>query len=499
MLKVDQVHVIRHKLHVEGKSMRQVARELGISRNTVKKYRDQPLPQAAARASRQAPVLEAVQPRMEQLLERWQKDATDKQRITGSRLHRQLVEEGYQVGITTVRDYLRQRRGRQREAFVPLVYPPGDSAQVDFFEVRARIAGQLLTLQLFVMRLMYSGVDFARLYRRPDQISFLDAHVHALRFFGGVPHRLVYDNLSAAVRKVLFPRRRLTERFEQLTKHYLFEPCFARPGTGHDKGGVESRGRSIRWQHLVPLPDAPSLEALNEELLAKLEAQAATMPREPGGEATRRQLFEQERGHLLDLPEQPFEARRLVLASLGGRAMAKVEGAWYSAPCGWAHQRIEAYVGCEEVELVHQQQVVRHPRLAFGQRSVDYLHYLPELARKPQAVRQVIHELLPRLPAPFGELWGHLLELLGPLEAARVLARLLGQVVRQGEEAVAARVQKALEAEQLDWQGLLVPTAHEEAAPPPCVPCPAALAGVSVEQPDASLYDVLLEEPGGEP
>ena len=82
----------------------------------------------------------------------------------------------------------------------------------------------------------------------------------------GPPLRSVYDNLAAAVRRVQFPRRSLTDRFSALTSHYGIEPCFARPGEGHDEGGVESRGRGIRLQVLTPLPRGDSLAELSERM-----------------------------------------------------------------------------------------------------------------------------------------------------------------------------------------------------------------------------------------
>ena len=109
------------------------------------------------------------------------------------------------------------------------------------------------------MRLMHSGRDCVWLYERQDQLAFLDGHVRAFAHFGGAPRRTVYDNLSAAVRRVQFPRRALTVRFAALASHYLFEPSFARPGEGHDKGGVESRGKGVRLQVLTPIPRGGSL------------------------------------------------------------------------------------------------------------------------------------------------------------------------------------------------------------------------------------------------
>ena len=118
----------------------------------------------------------------------------------------------------------------------------GNEAQVDFFEVTVEVGGERRKAWKFLMRLMYSGRDFVWLYDRQDQIAFLDGHMRAFVHLGGVPARIVYDNLKLAVRRVQFPRRELTERFTALASHHLFEPCFARPGEGHDKGGIEGRG-----------------------------------------------------------------------------------------------------------------------------------------------------------------------------------------------------------------------------------------------------------------
>ena len=104
MLRMDQVHVIRHKVLVEEQSIRSVAREMGVSRNTVSKYLTVSEPKRIARQSKPSPVMETVAPRIEELLDEWRGRTTPKQRLTGTRIHRQLVEEGYQVGITTVRD-----------------------------------------------------------------------------------------------------------------------------------------------------------------------------------------------------------------------------------------------------------------------------------------------------------------------------------------------------------------------------------------------------------
>ena len=309
---MDQVHVIRHAVLKQGRSRRSVALELGVSRNTVRKYLEESEPRFSAPVGRRQPVLERVKARLDELLAEWSARTTAKQRITGSRLHGQLRMEGFDVGITLVRQYFRAWRRQRQETFVPLVHRPRETRpQVDFFEVTVEGNGERRKALMFAMRLMYSGRDDVWLYERCDQLSFLDAHVRAFAHVGGVPRRCVYDNRSAAVRKVVFPRRQLTARFTALSSHSLFEPCFARPGEGHDKGGIESRGKGIRLQHVVPIPRARSLEACGELLHRRIEEQSATRR---GRDDTRTVMerFAEEQSALRAIPEVEVDSRKVL-------------------------------------------------------------------------------------------------------------------------------------------------------------------------------------------
>src|SRR5580658_5160911 len=213
MLRMDQVHVIRHKVLIEGQSIRQVARELGLSRLTVRKYLDRPEPLQRSYKRRERPVWERVKPRLEELMQEWEPRTTAKQRLTGSLLQRQLAVEGYRVGTTLVRQYLREVRRQRQEVFIPLIHRPGEEAQIDFFEVTVEVDGQWVKAWKFLMRLMYSGREFAWLYERCDQLAFLDGHVRAFAYLGGVVQRVVYDNLKPAVRRIVGAQRVLSQRF----------------------------------------------------------------------------------------------------------------------------------------------------------------------------------------------------------------------------------------------------------------------------------------------
>ena len=296
MLEVSQIHVIRHKVLVDGKSIRQVAKEMEMSRNTVRKYvREGRDGSPRERKPRIAPTRELIAEPTRELLEAWESRTTAKQRVTATLLHAELRGQGHDVGLTTVREVLREHKRAKAESFIPLIYRPGEVAQVDFFEVYVDINGERRKAFMFLMRLMYSGRDFAWLCERQDQVCFLDAHVRAFAHLGGIPQRVVYDNLKPAVKKVLRKGRELTRDFAALAAHYAFEPCFARPGEGHDKGGVESRGKNIRLQLLTPVPRGETLDEVSKQLLTRLDADAQTKVCRTRGPIAPR--FEEDRRH----------------------------------------------------------------------------------------------------------------------------------------------------------------------------------------------------------
>lgn len=490
MLRMDQVYVIRHKVLVEGQSQRAVARQLGLSRNTVRKYLEVSAPVRRESRARARPVLEAVRARMEAVLEQWGPRSTAKQRVTGSRLHQELVEEGLRVGITTVRSYLRERRREAAEVFVPLVHRPGEG-QVDFFEVTVEEGGQRRKAWKFLLRLPYSGRDFVWLYDRCDQLSFLDGHVRAFAKLGCVPRRLVYDNLSSAVKRRVGSERELSEPFRALVSHYLFEPSFARPGEGHDKGSVESRGKAIRLQHLTPIPCGESLSAISEAVQEKVDQSFAAKVDASGVPSSER--FAEEARHCLALPSVALPARRVVLVSVSRRSLVRIEGVQYSVPSRWAGLEATAYVGVETIRMLCQGEEVELSKQRRGTRAIRYRHYLPELAKKPQAVRQVAPELVAELGEPYGQLWEALVGRHGAKEAARVLSRIVGAIVDRGEAEVAAALSRAMAQKRLDLLELPAP-------PPPtlqCIEVPPALSSFAVETARASDFDWLLQQQEG--
>jgi hypothetical protein len=365
---------------------------------------------------------------------------------------------------------------------VPLVYQPGEVAQVDFFEVWIELGGARQKAWLFVMRLMHSGRDFAMFCAQQDTTWFLAAHVAAFAHFAGVIAAVAYDNLTAAVAKVVIGAPRvLRPRFAALCAHYAFESRFCRPGEGHDKGGVERRGGNIRWQHLVPLPRGQSLAEMSAALQQRLDAQHDR-------DATRAEAWGRERSALRSLPE-PFDGRQVRAVTLRHHATHPVAGAAYSVPSRWCGETIDLFVGTDTVTFARGDEVVCHKRVPFGGRSIDYRHLLVPLSRKPQALRQVASELVAQFGDPWPGLWRALCACYAPdeIEAARRLAPWLERAEREG---LGKRLDKRISSALADGSLVLPPQRRrpEEAA----AHVPPSLRVYTVEAPDLARYDALL-------
>jgi transposase len=395
MLKMDQAFVIRHKVLVEGLSMRQVAMEMGVGRNTIKKYLGRSEPRYESSATRPCAVRDKIGPRIERLLEEWSGRVTAKQRITGRRILRQLREEGFNTGLTSVLTCLREHGRSKAEVFVPLVHRPGDEAQVDFFEIQVDLNGERRKAWMFAMRLMYSGQDFAWIYEHCDQVAFLDGHVRAFEHFNGVPSRCVYDNLKPAVTRIIGAHRDLSGRFLAIASHYLFEPCFARIATGHDKGGIEARGKGIRWQYLTPIPSGETLDDISRSLLALIDGDSHHRKDRRG--TTVREKMVEESAKLRPLPLNAFEPRSVVPVMVSKQSTVYVAQATYSVPSHWSRLMIQAFVGPSDIRFACRDELIARERVAPKQKNIKYRDYLLELRKKPQALRQVAPELLSEL------------------------------------------------------------------------------------------------------
>ena len=203
MLTVHSYERIRHACVVEGKSIRQIGREYGHGYWTVHKALEQSEPQPYQLSqAKDAPVLGAYKEQIEAMLVENER-LPRKQRYTSRKIYRALRETGYQGAESTVRAYVSRRRKAVRRSalYLPLVFDPGIDAQVDWGEATVMLEGDAVVVQLFIMRLCSSRKLFVMAFPTQRQEAFLWGHVQAFAHFGGVPHRISYDNLKVAHRR----------------------------------------------------------------------------------------------------------------------------------------------------------------------------------------------------------------------------------------------------------------------------------------------------------
>ena len=270
MSRVELYEKIR-KDRRQGLSIRELARKYRVHRRNVREALRSSVPPARKAPVRACPSLGPYKGWVDAVLEADPK-VPPKQRHTARRIYERLRDEqGAVVGESTVRAYVGRRRrevaNMAKTVTVAQVHNPGEEAEVDFGECWAHLAGVVVKLWMFVMRLSASGRAFHRLYANQAQEAFLDGHVRAFDAFGGCVRRVRYDNLTPAVVRVLRGRsREENERFVALRSHYGFDSFFCVPGKegAHEKGGVEGEIGRFHRAYLVPLPRGTALDELNE-------------------------------------------------------------------------------------------------------------------------------------------------------------------------------------------------------------------------------------------
>jgi len=405
MYGLDNYAAVRRFVFVEGHSEREAARVFGLSRKTVGKMCRFSAPPGYQRSKPvERPSLGAFTGVIDAILTA-DKDAPPKQRHTAKRIYQRLkAEHGFAGGYTTVKTYVQDRKVAARETFVPLAHPPGH-AQVDFGEAIGVIGGVRQKIHIFYMDLPHSDAPFMKAYPSETTEAFLDGHVSAFAFFGGVPQSILYDNTKLAVAKICGDGTRdRTRMFTALLSHYLFADRFGRPGKGNDKGKVENLVKCGRRAFLTPVPVMASYDALN----AKLEADCRARQSECSGRnsETIGARLVADIAAFRALPAAPFEPCEVRTARVSSTALVRYRGNDYSVPTtyGFREVLVKGFVD-EVVIFAGSHEIARHRR-SYGHADLvfDPLHYLALIEQKPGALDQAAPLQHWDLPEAFGHL-----------------------------------------------------------------------------------------------
>ncbi len=259
MLIVETIAKIRRYYFVEGRSIKQITRELRLSRNTVRKViRSNATEQRYKREEQPRPQLGDYLKRLTTLLESdWLKPK--RRRQTARKLHEQLQTEGYQGAYDSVQRYVKDWRQMKRQhperVYIPLNFLPGDAYQFDWSHEDVILAGVAQRVKVAHFRLCHSRKFLVAAYPRESLEMVFDSHDRAFAFFGGSCRRGIYDNMSTAVDRILRGKQRdFNSRFSQMCSHYLVEPVACTPASGWEKGQIEKQVQDIRRWLFTPRP-----------------------------------------------------------------------------------------------------------------------------------------------------------------------------------------------------------------------------------------------------
>lgn len=495
---------IRRVHEREQLSIRELSRRFSVHRRDVRAALDSAVPAPRKTPERPAPKMDGFKPVIDAWLEA-DRALPRKQRHTARRVWQRLVDEhDADVGESTVRKYVKVVRERQAtplvDVAIPQHHPLGEEAEVDFGSIHVYLAGVLTEVAMFVMRLSASGRAFPAAYLNEAQEVFLDGHVRAFEHFGGIPVRVRYDNLKAAVVKVLKGRDRVeSDRFVAMRSHYGFESFFCLPGIGgaHEKGGVEGEIGRFRRRHLVPIPEVASMAELNELLLAGAlvdDRRHIAHRRITVGEH-----FDLEAPALRPLPMERFDVSVVGSNRVDTKSRVCVRQVHYSVPVRYVRQRLDVRVGAETIEVLDGARVVaRHGRGRKGDEVLVLDHYLEVLARKPGAMLSATPLARARASGAFTathqRFWNQARRRLGDAAGTRAMVEVLLAHRTMTADAVVAGMTRALSAGSIDPAVVIIEArrAAEEHAVAPVIPI-GNHTGIDRPKPSLDSYDTLLE------
>ena len=310
-----------------------------------------------------------------------------KQRHTGKRIFERLRDEhGYTGGITVVRDEIRRYKQAAAEVFMPLAHPPGE-AQFDFGEAKAVYRGRAIKVMFCVMSLPYSDAFFCQAFPRECTETFQAGHVRAFESFGAVPNRISYDNSKIAVAKIVGRRgEKPTREFLRLQSHHLYDRHFCLVRRPNEKGHTENLVGFARRNFMVPIPEFDDFEEFNRKLADDCRKDLDRKLR--GKSGTKSGLLEEDRQAMLPVPNNRFEARRVVNGQSNSLSLVRFDRNDYSVPTKYAHRKVRVVGSLDRLRIVADSHVIAEHVRDWEAENVHYepVHYLALLERKPNSL-----------------------------------------------------------------------------------------------------------------
>jgi len=408
---VETIAKIRRMYHVDGKGIKSIARELNISKNTVRKIiRSNATKFELTRPTKDKtkPILGEHLERLNKLLEENTKEPV-RRRMTAKKLYEQLKLSGYCGSYESVnlivRTFRRKHEAKGKQVFLPLSFEPGKAFQFDWGEEEICLSGEVIRVKAARIKLCYSRHSLVIVYPNEQLEMVMAAHEEAFKFFGGCCEHGIYDNMKTAVKKILIGKDRIfNEKFAQMASHYLFEPIACTPASGWEKGQVEKQVGDSRRNFFTPILTGESYEEINVQLREMCLNWSKTMRHTEFKERTIYEVYEEEKSYLIEHRGE-FTGYRLYPTVVSPSSLIQYDTNMYSVPCEYVGLAVQVKSYAWRIVILHDSKVIGEHTRCFKryQKIYNPWHYISALERKPGALRNgaPFKELMSLLPEVF--------------------------------------------------------------------------------------------------
>ena len=380
--------------YISGESQRSIAKRLGISRQTVKKYCAGEIMPGVRKEYLRAPsvVTPEVEKFIRMCLDSDEEEGLRKQKHTAKRIYDRLVaEKNFTGSYSIVRRAVHEMKAKYipAQADMPLEYDPGDAIQIDWGEATIYLNNERKTIQLFCGRLCYSCDIFVMACQSQNAESFLEAQQRMFDYFGGVPRRLIFDNGKVGVKKGFGLHAVAQDYYRMFAAHYVFATDFCNIASGNEKGLVENLVGYSRRNFFVPIPRAESMDSLNEQLLESCLRYRSTHHVQ-GRSQPVREMYLADKAGLHPVAPYRYETARIATHSVGDYSTVRFDRNDYSVPVRFLRKTVTVKGYANKVVIIcDRDTAITYDRL-MGQGETAYRleHYIDLLEQKPRSVFQ---------------------------------------------------------------------------------------------------------------
>lgn len=378
---------IRELFFNKGLSKRAIAKRLMIHRNTVTRAIERDDNQYALTVEKEKPVNGAFEDRIRvMILEN--KDKYKKNKLTKTRMYELIQEEDYKGSYSAFTHQIRMIEEDlgigMKEAYVKLQLG-GGVLQVDFGEMVVMEKGYPRKIIVFCAKLSNEKAEFIQSYPRQSTEFFFDGLIRSFDFFGGVPQKIIFDNLKPAVKEVLEGSERiLQDEFLKFKSFYCFEAEFCGPGKGNEKGLVENLVKYTRNNYFLPYIDFQGFDNLNESLYTKCWNRMQSKKVEG---ITWYEALQKNQDDCFLLIKSHFDHARLTTAKIDTYQLSHVDRNRYSVPTEYVGKRVDVKIYPFKIQLIYKGRIIaEHDRIfSKNKDSLDPYHFLDLLSKKARA------------------------------------------------------------------------------------------------------------------